>query len=256
MSIVPPQAARPEKSFAGFTLTELLVILAMLAMLACVQVVAFSGGKDQIRIAQCAGNIRQIALATQIYANENQDNLPTGVRAWAWDLPDGPAQAMLAAGCRKTTFYCPGTQPLYTDSDNFLAPSPSSLWTFAEPTFHVIGYALAFPGSNLFPTNQNNTILAERVNSVLVSPAARVLIADVILSTGNVLPASPADNFTNIPGGFKKPHTSTHVFGQMPMGSNLAFKDGHVSWNKFNAASADANNNDTKVRSSGPYFWW
>jgi len=51
---------------AGFTLTELLVIIAMLAVLACIQVSAFSGTKDQTRIAQCASNVRQLALASHI----------------------------------------------------------------------------------------------------------------------------------------------------------------------------------------------
>ena len=245
-------------------------MLVILAILTCLQVSANSGSKNQIKIAQCSGNIRQIALATQVYASESQDKLPTltGSAAWAWDLPDPVAQVLLRSGCTKRTFYCPGTEPSFTDKENFLDPYPSSLWTFASPTdsptsFHIIGYALAFNGSasRLNLAEQNSTMLPERVNSVLIAPAKRVLVADVIISSAFSYPATPNNNFTSISGGFYKPHTSSHVVGQMPIGNNLAFKDGHVEWKTFNSPPAGGGNPDpnqyTIVRTaSGPYFWW
>jgi type II secretory pathway pseudopilin PulG len=242
------------KRSGGFTRTELIVIVAVVGILSLLLVSARAGGKDHTTFTVCANNVRQLALASHIYANENKDLLPTGTRSWAWDLPDAGAQVMLTAGCQKKTFYCPGTQPLYADTDNFLAPN--SLWNFPAPYYHIIGYSLAFPGSNLLSTNQNTTMLPERINSVLVSPAERVLIADVIISSSNILPAAPADNFTQVVGGFYLPHRSAHVIGQMPVGNNLAFKDGHVAWRKFNASNANPSNNVTQVRSAGPYFWW
>ncbi len=262
MKIIFCKSANNEHVQNAFALTELLVVLIALGILATIQVAASSSAKDQTRFAVCGSNIRQIAFASQIFATENRDSLPTfsGTLSWPWDLPDSAAQVMLSAGCQKKTFYCPGTEPRFTDKENFLNPYPNSLWNFGAPSgYHITGYSYAFsgPASKLAAVYQNRTILPERVNSVLVSPAERVLIADVILSANNTLPASPADNFDNIVGGFYKPHTSSHVVGRIPLGNNLAFKDGHVSWRRFDASSANAANNTTQVRTtSGPWFWW
>ncbi len=262
MKIIFCKSANNEHVQNAFALTELLVVLIALGILATIQVAASSSAKDQTRFAVCGSNIRQLAFASQIFATENLDNLPvlSGAASWPWDLPDSAAQVMLSAGCQKKTFYCPGTQPRYTDWENFLDPgSRRNLWDYGAPSFHITGYSYAFSGSasKLAAVYQNKTMLPERVSSVLVSPAERVLIADAILSGNNVLPATPADNFINVAGGFYKVHTSPHVVGQMPVGYNLAFKDGHVSWRRFDASSANAANNTTQVRTtSGPWFWW
>ena len=152
----------------GFTLTELLVVLAVLAILASLLVSAHAGGKDQTKVAQCAGNIRQLVFASQIYSSDNQDKLPTvNSGSWAWDLPASAATAMLNVGCEKKTFYCPGTQPRFTDNENFLAQglapngSPACLWNFgynaaANSGFHVCGYAFAAPSGSFTALDVTN----------------------------------------------------------------------------------------------------
>jgi len=80
-----------------------------------------------------------------------------------------------------------------------------------------------------------------------------------MISPGNAVPASAADNFTTIYGGFTQkgaayPHLSAHLKGALPGGGNIAYKDGHVQWKKFEALTATS---PTQVRTvGGPYFWW
>ena len=260
---------------SGFTLVELLVVLGVIAVLIIVQVPVLAGGKSQTKIGMCASNVRQIALACQIYANEYNDKLPVWLGGnTAWDFPDSAAQPMLKTGLTKKTFYCPGTAPRFTDAQNWAGPNPSgattgynsTLWDYGDatyPGYHVIGYLLALSGSSsLIASNQNTTIQPEVVNNFPVPGATtrygvsdRVLVADATISSSAMLPGymHPENNYVSIPGGFQwngmvYPHVSPHLKGNVPAGGNLGFKDGHVDWRKFELMTP---------RSTMVYgFWW
>jgi prepilin-type N-terminal cleavage/methylation domain-containing protein len=244
----------------GFTLLELLVVLGVIAVLIAVQVPVLAAGKSDSRIAICASHVRQLALSCQIYANENGDRLPllNGGAAWAWDMPASAANALLHYGAQTNTFYCPGTAPKFTDTQDWSGPGPT-LWGFGT-TFHIVGYSFAFsgPASMLSSTNQNTAIQPEAISN-FPSPGMtttyralkRVLVADAILSTGPVQPgyAHPENNYTDIAGGFYLHHVSPHLKGVIPMGGNVGFKDGHVDWRSFQMMVPRTGNNT-------PYFWW
>src|SRR5688500_17877642 len=89
----------PERS-AAFTLRELLVVIVALTLLVGIFVTATRGAVTRrSKVAQCAANLRQFALATHLYANENRDKLPAGsVGAWAWDFPYAAANSLLSFG--------------------------------------------------------------------------------------------------------------------------------------------------------------
>jgi len=245
----------------GFTLLELLVVLGVIAVLIAIQLPALAVGKSQSKIGMCAGNVRQLALACQIYANDNGNRLPvlSGSAAWAWDLPVGAASGLLASGATTNAFYCPGTAPRFTDQDNWIASGMSSFWNFGAPNFRIVGYAFAFSGATsvLNSTNQNSTMLPETIkigSTPVPAPAAseRVLVADATISAYATLPgyAHPENNYTAISGGFSKQHVSPHLQGNIPVGGNLGFKDGHVAWRKFELMTPRT------TSTSGRYFWW
>jgi type II secretory pathway pseudopilin PulG len=260
----------PRSGSDAFTSIELLVVIAMLFVLAAIVFPALARSKERDIRVVCMSNEKQLYTSVHIYCDDNGDKLPLiqGGASWPWDLPSAATAPMLGSGCTKKTFYCPSTAPRFTDQENWAAQN--SLWNFgAASSYSITGYIFAFGGngSQLASQYQNRTILTEAHTSgpvtAMDSPGTRELMADVIVSINNILPASAADNFSSISGGFMQngatyPHLSAHLGkGQIPAGGNIAYKDGHVAWKKFNASTASATVNPSKIRTSGaPYFWW
>ena len=62
----------------GFTLIELLVVIAIIAILLAILMPALSRVKEQGKRAACLANLKQLALAWSMYADENDDRLVNG----------------------------------------------------------------------------------------------------------------------------------------------------------------------------------
>jgi prepilin-type N-terminal cleavage/methylation domain-containing protein len=60
----------------GFTLIELLVIIAIIAILAAILFPVFAQAREKARQTQCLGNLKQMALAVQIYAQDYDEVMP------------------------------------------------------------------------------------------------------------------------------------------------------------------------------------
>jgi prepilin-type N-terminal cleavage/methylation domain-containing protein len=60
----------------AFTLIEMLVVIAILAILAVLLLPALGQAKNKALNAGCISNLRQLGIATRVYADDNQDRLP------------------------------------------------------------------------------------------------------------------------------------------------------------------------------------
>ena len=71
-----PHAAPSRKRVAGFTLVELLVVVAVIGVMVGLLLPALSKTKEHARGTACRSNMKQIALAFLLYSEDNADTLP------------------------------------------------------------------------------------------------------------------------------------------------------------------------------------
>lgn len=76
-------------SGGGFTLIELLVVIAIIAILAALLLPALASAKAKAARATCMGNLRQLDLATQLYAADDDGKLVANFQLVPYPNPPG-----------------------------------------------------------------------------------------------------------------------------------------------------------------------
>src|SRR5262245_58748406 len=69
----------PQRCRKGFTLIELLVVIAIIGILAAMLLPALSKARKMGKRASCTSNVKQITLACEMYANDNDEQLPFAI---------------------------------------------------------------------------------------------------------------------------------------------------------------------------------
>lgn len=73
----------------GFSLIELLVVIGIIAILSALIFPALRGAREQAKLASCTSNLRQIHLALELYAGDNDERYPDAGMVGYWGVTNG-----------------------------------------------------------------------------------------------------------------------------------------------------------------------
>ena len=102
------------KSTPGFTLVDLLVVTAIIAVLASLLLPALGRANRSARSAACLSNLHQIGLALDLYVQDNGDHLPSCAELPTVNTNLPSISAMLGPCLQaKAVFQCPEDRTIF-----------------------------------------------------------------------------------------------------------------------------------------------
>ncbi|MBL9175658.1 MAG: type II secretion system protein [Verrucomicrobiales bacterium] len=124
-----PRRASAVRRFAlpGFSLTELLVVIAVLAVLSALVLSALPGVRERGKRSACRGNLRQWSLGLHLYGADNQDLLPEGriplrTAVYLPLVPTHGARALASYAGSSNILDCPNVRPMLLSSNEWRWP--------------------------------------------------------------------------------------------------------------------------------------
>ncbi len=253
----------------GFTLVELMVVIAIVAVLIAILLPALSGVREQAYRVQCASNLRQIGAAMHVYASDNKNQYPrtlyvdgsiayffndearpdpfTGPNLYANDVTAGMFLLVRYRMLKLQNFLCPsGGQELdrvFSASGPEIPPTQRSNFKRTHPGSGTLSYAFAnqYPPV-AFPYADQR--LYEFKHSP-TAPAQNAIAADRNDGIDRYRTTNPDATREDIKAMNSRNHRSE--------GQNVLFNDGSVQWCKTPFVGFARDNIYT---TNGSSQWW
>jgi prepilin-type processing-associated H-X9-DG protein len=203
------------RSKGAFTLTELLVIVPVAALLGTMLLAVSNDATQQLKAASCLNNMRQWGLGFMLYANDYNDYFPydgdynsppctlPNTNAWFNVIPPYIGQKRLC------DLYTAGTPPTPLTKSVWSCPSATNITV--QPTLNNAYFMYSISTCLHYELNTNLGFRRNRATS----PPVTILFCE-----------EPEDQFPETNGQYD---TVKRHFG----GSNFVFWDGHADWIAF-----------------------
>ena len=214
----------------GFTLIELLVVIAIIAILAAILFPVFARARESARKTSCASNVRQLTLASLMYAQDYDELLPCDYYA----CNSSTTHALLVG---QITPYIKNNQILYCPSINKM-PLADVQPTDANKTAGNIGYYYYSYGlvpSTALPADNTTWISRSflRANAGLTA-ANTPRVMGLQSDTNSAYSSSEIWMWSDI---FCQP-TNVNLHSAAFSSINVGYLDGHVKFTVIQAVLA------------------
>jgi len=213
-------------------LIELLVVVAIIAVLASLLLPALSRAREMSRRAACMNNVRQFTSTILLYADDNDEWLPCG----KYDLPTAMQEGGIKGGFQMLQEDY--RLPLRTAT----CPSnPTAVPWFRSGTQHVYFDYLYVGGASSRPAGVNTyhgwLVQSWATQKEILQPTPRLTLASGHADRSPLLwDISYAPPRTVKPHSFVVANRSNHASsdGFWGAGENVSHVDGHVTWYSLN----------------------
>jgi prepilin-type N-terminal cleavage/methylation domain-containing protein/prepilin-type processing-associated H-X9-DG protein len=236
----------------GFTLIEMLVVVAIIAVLAAILFPVFARARENARRASCQSNLKQIALGIFMYTQDYDEKFPIYNTGITYNVANPQPYS-----------WADIIQPYLKSQQLYQCPSESTAPTTTNPSIANSGYTDY--GINLYLTygdmSADGTLGSAGAKSlaVLTQPSLTVMMFDYVSTNPTnafSVGCTVARPCTSSPGLATFPAATATVpaVGLRHLdGMNFSFTDGHVKWYKSQNATTSASvyNVATPVTTSG-----